>query len=185
MNKNVTLTGKTIRLRPMTKADLPLKVQWYNDPEIRKTLILDEILELEKTIQWFESVEKSDSRLDLIIETESAEPIGQISLVNINYYHKIAEIVLVIGNPSYWGKGVMFEAESLLIRWAFEQLGMEKIWAQTRPENIASLITMKKLGFQIEGTLRQEKIVGGKRIDVITLGLLPKKFKPRLPIKSF
>lgn len=171
------LTSPHLRLRSMTQADLPLKVRWYNDPEIRQTLILDERLELEKTRQWFEAVRDSASRLDLMIETE-AQPIGQISLVNIDARHQTAEIVLVIGEKAYWGKGVMLEAESLLIRWAFETLGLRKIWAQTRPENIASLITMKKLGFQVEGTLRSEKIIAGRRIDILHLGLLPEDFKP-------
>jgi RimJ/RimL family protein N-acetyltransferase len=162
----------------MTEADLPLKVKWYNDPEIRQTLILDEVLELEKTKQWFEAVRDAASRLDLMIETEASLPIGQISLVNIDARHQTAEIVLVIGEKTYWGKGVMLEAESLLIGWAFETLGLRKIWAQTRPENIASLITMKKLGFQIEGTLRSAKIIAGQRIDILHLGLLPEDFKP-------
>lgn len=177
MNKNITLTGDHIRLRPLTKDDLPLKVQWYNDPDIRKTLILDETLELGKTVQWFETVKDSDLRLDLIIETESSISIGLISLVNIDCKQKTAEIVLVIGDKEYWGKGVMFEAESLLVQWAFQKNGIGKIWAQTQPENVASLITMRKLGFKIEGTLRKEKIIGGQRIDIVHLGLLPEEFK--------
>lgn len=178
MNKTIEITGPHLRLRPMTADDLPLKVQWYNDPAVSQTLILDEVLQLDKTLQWFEAVKESESRLDLMIEWQSTKPVGQISLVNINRHQQTAEIVLVIGDKDYWGKGVMLEAESLLIGWAFESLGMQKIWAQTRPENIASLITMKKLGFQIEGTLRKEKILGGERIDIVHLGLLPEEFKP-------
>lgn len=178
MNKTIEITGPHLRLRPMTADDLPLKVQWYNDPAVRQTLILNEVLQLDKTLQWFEAVKESESRLDLMIEWQSTKPVGQISLVNIDHREKTAEIVLVIGDKDYWGKGVMLEAESLLIGWAFESLGMQKIWAQTRPENIASLITMKKLGFQIEGTLRKEKILGGQRIDIVHLGLLPGEFKP-------
>jgi RimJ/RimL family protein N-acetyltransferase len=178
MNKNITITGDRICLRPMAESDLPLKVQWYNDPDIRKTLILDEYLDLDKTIQWFRTNKESDSRMDFMIETEPAKPVGQISLVNIDNHHKSAEIVLVIGDKAYWGKGIMFEAEKLLIQWAFEKMDIKKIWAQTRPENIASLITMKKIGFKIEGTLRKEKMIDNQRIDVVHLGLLPEEFKP-------
>jgi len=132
---------------------------------------------LDKTLQWFETIKDSDSRLDLMIQADITEPVGLISLVNIDVAQKTAEIVIVIGDNNYWGKSVMLHAESLLIQWAFESLRLEKIWAQTRPENIASLITMKKLGFKIEGTLRQEKIIAGRRIDIVHLGLLPKEFK--------
>ena len=79
MDKNITISGSHIRLRPMTEEDLSLKVVWYNDPDIRKTLILDEILEFEKTVQWFESIRDCHSRCDLTIETDSGVPIGLIT----------------------------------------------------------------------------------------------------------
>ena len=141
-------------------------------------MILDEILELDKTIQWFEAIKDSESRLDLMIEADASMPIGQISLVNIDHHHKTAEITLVIGEKAFWGKGVMLEAESLLIGWAFENMGMEKIWAETRVENIASLVTMKKLGFRIDDTQGKEKIIEGEPIDIVHLNLLPEDFKP-------
>ena len=71
----------------------------------------------------------------------------------------------------------MFEAESILMQWAFESLGVVKIWGLVRDNNIASVITMKKLGFKIEGTLRQHYVVEGKRIDVFQAGLLKEDFR--------
>lgn len=179
MDKNISIKDNTVTLRPMTEDDLLLKVQWYNDPEIRKTLIVDELFELEKTRCWFQSIQESDQRLDLVIQTNHQRPIGLINLVHIDSKNKTAEITLVIGDKSYWGKGVMYEAESLLINYAFKTLGLEKIWAQSRPENLASLVTMKKLGFQIEGTLRNHVLIGNTYSDVVQLGLLKEEFKSR------
>jgi len=171
-------TGKTILLRKMERADVPNKVKWYNDSEVNKTLILPEKLELEKTLAWFDKLADNDKRQDFIIESlGTGEPIGIMGLVDIDRTHGTAEIYLVIGQKEFWGKGVMFEAECLLIDWAFNSLGLEKIWAEARPDNIASVITMKKIGFQVEGTLRSEKLVDGKRIDVFRLGLLKNEFE--------
>jgi len=167
-----------VRLRPMTAADLPLKVQWYNDPQIRKTLVVDEVFELDKTMAWFKAVKESPSRLDLVIETRDGSPIGVVGLVNIDVSHKTAEIFIVIGDKEYWGKGVMLEAESVLIEHAFSQMHLEKIWAHARTDNVASIITMKKLGFQIEGTLRQHVCIAGRRMDLFQVGLLKDEFKP-------
>jgi len=72
----------------------------------------------------------------------------------------------------------MAAAESVLIQWAFDTLDLYKIWAQTRSTNTASIITMKKLGFQVEGTLREEKYISGQRVDLIRMGLLRQEFKP-------
>jgi diamine N-acetyltransferase len=174
----IAITGDHIVLRPFNKADIENRVRWFNDPDVRKTLIISERFELEKTLYWFEKMQADDSRLEFVIETMDKAPVGIIGLAGINSTHRTAEIYIVIGQKEFWGKGVMLEAECILINWAFNSLGLEKIWAEARPENIASVITMKKIGFQIEGTLRNEKIVNGQRATVLHLGLLREDFKP-------
>jgi RimJ/RimL family protein N-acetyltransferase len=173
----ITITGDHIVLRPFNRADIENRLRWFNDPDVRKTLILSERFELEKTLYWFEKMQTDDSRLEFVIETMEKTPVGVIGLAGIDSTHRTAEIYLVIGQKEFWGKGVMLEAECLLIDWAFNSLGLEKIWAEARLENIASVITMKKIGFQVEGTLYSEKVVDGKRIDVLRLGLLKNNFK--------
>ncbi|MFZ9012103.1 MAG: GNAT family N-acetyltransferase [Anaerohalosphaeraceae bacterium] len=175
--QKATITADRIRLRPMTEADLPLKVKWYNDPDIRKTLIVDEQFELDRTLEWYRAVKDSKKRLDLVIETETGKSIGQIGLVNIDRTHKTAEKVIVIGDKVYWGKGVMLEAESLLIDYAFSKMHLGKIWAQARTNNIASMITMKKLGFQIKETLPAHTVISGRPVDVFHVVLDREDFK--------
>ena len=172
-----TITGDHIVLRSFNKADIENRVRWFNDPDVRKTLIINERFELDKTICWFEKIQHDGSRVELIIETPQKIPVGVVGLAGIDSTHRTAEIYIVIGQKEFWGKGLMLEAECLLIDWAFNSLELEKIWAQTRPDNIASLITMKKIGFQIEGTLRNEKIVNSQRTTVLHLGLLREDFK--------
>ena len=162
----------------MGKKDLPDKVRWYNDPEVNKTLFLEEPLEPGKTLEWFDRIKDDDSRIDFVIDAANGKPIGLAGLVNIDRLHQTAEIYCVIGEKDWWGKGVMLEAERLLIKQAFEKMGIEKIRAYAHPSNIASIITMKKLGFKIEGTLRKEKKIHGQRTDVICAGLLKEEFKP-------
>lgn len=175
--ENPVITGDRLRLRPLTEADLPLRVQWYNDPDIRRTLLVDEVFTLEGTRKWFARIQEDASRLDWMIETSAGMSIGLISLLHIDPKNKTAEIIIVIGDRAYWGRGVMAEAEALLIGWAFEKLLLEKIWAVALPGNLASLITMKKLGFVIEGTLRGEAVKDGRRTDLFRLGLLKDEFK--------
>jgi len=171
------IQGQKVTLRDMEKADVAHKVKWFNDPDVNKTLLVEEKLELDKSLEWFERTRNDASRRDFVIETREGKPIGIIALVHISDVHRTAEIYIVIGEKDYWGKGVMLEAERLLIGWAFNSLKLEKIWADAVENNIASIITMKKLGFQIEGTLRRERFLRGRRIDVIKLGLLKEEFK--------
>jgi len=176
--KEIVIVGEALRLRPLEKQELQLKIKWINDPEVHKYLHYDVPLSLDKTKQWFQKVINDPSRYDLVIETLEGKPIGLIGLIGITERDRTAEIYIAIGEKKYWGKGIMAEAESLLIEWGFKTLDLHKIWGETRYNNVASIITMKKLGFQIEGTLREEKCVGGERVDIIRMGLLRREFKP-------
>lgn len=172
------IVGATIRLRPLERRDMELKVRWYNDPEVNKTLILNEELVLEKSQEWFDKADCDDSRRDFIIETKSGEPVGLIGLVGIDRLHETAECFCVIGQKEFWGKGIGTEAHSLLIQWAFDELNLHKIWAVVYTNNAAVLKIIEKLGFKVEGTLREEKCIAGKRIDLFRIGVLRNEFKP-------
>lgn len=166
MNKNISLSGEHIRLRPMTEADLPLKVQWYNDPNIRKTLIIDEVFDLEKTSQWFGAVKDSQARLDMMIETLDGLPIGITGFVDIDASEHVAEIFIVIGEKEFWAKGLMYEAHRLLIDWGFNTLLLRRIIGIARIDNIGSIVTMKKLGFRLDSIQEKEKNIDGMSVDI-------------------
>jgi RimJ/RimL family protein N-acetyltransferase len=171
------IVSEDIILRPLEKEDLPHKVKWYNDPDISKTLILNERLELDKTIQWFNGIRNNSSRVDWLIENTNCRPIGLISLVAMDAEQRSTEIYIVIGEKDYWGRGVMLEAETLVIGWAFDVLKLKTIRAETRMDNIASAITMKKLGFEINKALTKKQIINGQTVDILRFDLQRENFK--------
>lgn len=57
-------------------------------------------------------------------------------------------------NKKYWNKGIMYEALKSVIDYGFNQMLVHRIEAQTDPDNIASRRLLEKLGFILEGTLR-------------------------------
>ena len=52
--KKPIVIGDRLQLRGTVRDDIPMKVRWYNDPDVNKTLVLPETLELEKSYQWFD-----------------------------------------------------------------------------------------------------------------------------------
>jgi RimJ/RimL family protein N-acetyltransferase len=172
------IEGDGIRLRPMQKSDIELKVKWYNDPVVNKTIIIEEPLELEKSLKWFDSIASDDNRRDFVIETVDGEPIGITGLLGINRKLEYAECFCVIGEKSFWGKGIGTLDHSLLLQYAFEKLGLNKIWAVIYTDNAAIFKIVEKLGFKIEGTLREEKTIDGKKIDLYRIGALKREFTP-------
>ena len=172
------ITSEHLRLRPLTESDMALKVAWYNDPAVRKTLVVDERFELAKTISWFHTLAANDTRADFCVESLDGIPIGITGLIDIDRKNKTAQCYCVIGEKAFWGHGLGTEIHSVLFQWGFETLGIEKIWAHIRTNNPAIFRVVEKLGFVKEGTLRQEKIIDGRRIDLYHIGLLRSEFVP-------
>ena len=64
--------------------------------------------------------------------------------------YKSSEKIYEIGFhliPEYWGKGYGKEAAEAMIKYAFEELGAEKLFAGHNPANTASARLLTKLGF--------------------------------------
>jgi RimJ/RimL family protein N-acetyltransferase len=52
--------------------------------------------------------------------------------------------------PAYWGKGYAYEAATAMLNFAKADLGLKRILATTRPDNIASQKLLEKLGLRFE-----------------------------------
>ena len=179
--KKILIQGKRIRLRTAVKDDMKMKVRWYNDPQVNKTLILPERLELDRTYRWFEQAEKDSSRRDWVIETLRGKPIGFVGIKQINTNNRSGLLYIVIGDKRYWGKGLGFESELLAVHYAFQKLGLHKVRGSALEINAASLALMKKVGFKQEGTLRDEYFKDGRFFDVHIFSILRSEFYRKHP----
>ena len=71
-----------------------------------------------------------------------------------------------------WGRGYATEAAQSLLGWAFETLDLNRVQAEADTRNSASARVLEKLGFVLEGTLREDCIVNGDVSDSWIYGLL-------------
>ena len=71
-----------------------------------------------------------------------------------------------------WGHGYATEAAAALLDWAFDTVPLNRVQAETDTRNAASARVLEKLGFQREGTLREDCIVNGDVSDTWVYGLL-------------
>ena len=102
---------------------------------------------IEKKLDAFE---KGDE-LVLAIELQG-ELIGSIGFF-LNRRDDAAELGYWIGKP-YWGQGYASEAARAVIRFGFENLGLNRIQAQVMARNPASVKVLEKVGLRYEGLLR-------------------------------
>jgi [ribosomal protein S5]-alanine N-acetyltransferase len=79
--------------------------------------------------------------------------------------------------PDYWNKGLITEAIKAVDHFLFTQIGINRIEATTRLENIASARVLAKNGFQKEGTLRECEHYQGKFYDLVMYSLLKREYQ--------
>ncbi len=72
----------------------------------------------------------------------------------------------------YWRMGIMFGALTIVIRYAFSGVNLNRLQALVMPGNIASLKLLEKLNFRQEGLLRQYLFFRGNYQDMVCLSLL-------------
>lgn len=77
-----------------------------------------------------------------------------------------------------WGHGYATEAAGRLLQWAFETLELNRVQAETDTRNLASARVLEKLGFEREGTLREDCVVNGDVSDSWVFGLLRREWQP-------
>ena len=75
-------------------------------------------------------------------------------------------------------RGYMHEALNAILPWAFENMELHRIEARIHPDNLASVKLAERLGFQVEGTLREVAFWNNTHYDMVQLSLLRRDFSP-------
>lgn len=176
MNPQPQLEGNRIILRPFELSDAKDIQTLAGDIEIARTTLLiphpypDGLAE-----QWIQS-QKSDyeegtAYVFAIVMKENLKLIGAISLSGINHHHQHAELGYWVGVP-YWGNGYCTEAVNVILKFGFESLNLNRIFAYFFINNPASGKVLQKVGMTREGQHRQHIKKYGKFVDIECYGLL-------------
>ncbi len=136
-------------------------------PWVDKTISIKDTEEnILKRIDEFEK--KEAASFYIVYENQFIASVGFISLDTINKQGEIGYWIL----SGFQGKGLMTECVRACIKYGFEELNLNKIVIKCSSENIKSAAIPKRLGFTLEGTLRQERIRNGTFHDTLVFGLL-------------
>jgi RimJ/RimL family protein N-acetyltransferase len=76
-----------------------------------------------------------------------------------------------------WGHGYATEATRALLTWAYDELDLNRVEASVDTRNPASGRVLEKLGFVLEGTMREDCIVDGVVSDSWVFGLLRREWE--------
>ena len=168
------IEGKFITLRAIEENDLDLLHKWANDP-----ITQDGIGEIHFPSSmdfhdsWFKNLKNDKLNQRFVVDTHDEGIIGISSIMNIDWRNRHAWHGLVLGESNYRGKGYGIDAILATMRYAFEELNLERLDGSMIEYNKLSISTYcgKRLGWKEEGRRRNYFFRKGQYWDQVIVGV--------------
>jgi RimJ/RimL family protein N-acetyltransferase len=180
------LVGERIELRRHARERYRLYGEWYGDPEIwRLTSWAAAPLSPSAVERLFEDREHSPTDDSFAIHLKGREePIGVISLMNISEANDSAELSIIVGDPEDRHQGYGAEAIVVILRYGFEDLGLNRVGLSVFEFNEDAISTYEKLGFREEGRLRKALKRDDAFHDAILMSIGRNEWREKPPPRS-
>ena len=122
-------------------------------------------------------VEKSSNQYYFFgIRDSEDRLVGTCYLSNLNYLYRTAELQIRIGDTENRGKGYGRIAVKKLLKFAFYDLNLNRVFLQVFSDNIPAIKVYEYSGFIKEGVLRKAVYINGIYKDVFVYGILKEEF---------
>lgn len=150
------LETERLLIRPYTTDDLPELIAMRSDPQVYRYLgglERQNPAEVTKRMDFYlDCYERFGFGMSAVVWKENGETIGGSGLQPLEDTGEI-EVGYSL-KPSYWRRGIGFEAASVWLKHGFEFAGLERIVAVCDEENTGSWRIMEKCGMTFEGMKR-------------------------------
>lgn len=175
------MESNRIYLRALEPDDYLTSYQWRNDHALMRGVIeypryVSKEIERRWVLKAIEEHECGKALRLAICLKENDRHIGYIYLTNIDRQNRSCGISTLIGEKAYLKLGLASEARFLIFRYAFIELGLNRISARILSINKASINSVEKFGYIYEGTLRKAIFRNGSFHDVMLYSMLRDEF---------
>ena len=167
-NKFPVLESNRVLLRQINDTDLEQVFKGLSHPDIIKYygISFDSLEATKEQMLWFAELEKNETGIWwAVCSKEDGKFLGAGGLNDLSKVHKKAEIGFWL-LPENWGKGLMTETMPLILNYAFHTIGLHRIEGFVEPENTNCKKALKKLKFNLEGTMKDCEIKNGEFISI-------------------
>lgn len=167
------LSGTHITLRALERADAPTILPWVNDQQVIQHLLMYKPMNLAAEEAFIDAVNRSDHDVAFgIVKAGSEELIGVTGLHRVDTKNRHAMFGIFIGAAAHRGKGYGTETTALVVRYAFDTLNLNRVWLHVYEDNKGAIRAYEKVGFRLEGVLRQDSFRRGRYWNTVAMGLL-------------
>ncbi len=178
----VLLETSRLRLRPFAMTDLEFLHRLWIEPRMRKYLWDDKTISLETAAEIIgDSIASFGSNGYGFWTINLKNAPGLIGFSGLRQFESELsdrpEVEILYGlSPEYWGRGIAGEAARAVLRFGFEEIGLEKIFAGADPPNYASFRVMEKTGMQ------RTKLIEINNLPALYYSLARSDFEPSNPL---
>lgn len=174
------IKGEHTALRAIEREDLPDLLSWRNDPDLRKYFREYRELNFQQQMNWFENKVNNDicTRMFAIVDSQQ-ELLGAAGLCYIDWINRTADFSIYIGkNGLYIDELLAPDAAKVMIRYAFDELGINRLWSEIYSFDYDKVKFFDALGFHLDGTHRQTHWAENKWHDSFFFSLLATDTQP-------
>jgi RimJ/RimL family protein N-acetyltransferase len=149
--------------------------EWRNDPKIRDWCRQSGLISPRDQERWYLN-QNDDKSIQMfsIIEQGKQDVIGICGLTSIDLISRRAEFSLYIA-PKFQGFKLGYPALKTLVKYGFNDLGLNSIWGESFDGNHAMTMFLA-IGFKQEGTRREFYYKNGRFIDAHLFSILRDEF---------
>ncbi|MBI3241637.1 MAG: GNAT family N-acetyltransferase [Chloroflexi bacterium] len=178
------LRGELVRLTASNPdADTELIAGWFQDSEFAR--LLDSAVARPLTIQSIREELDEEPKpfgFPFVIRTLAEDKlIGFVGLWAENWTHGDAWLGIGIGERDYWGKGYGADALRIALHYAFTELNLHRVSLSVFAYNTRAIRAYEKVGFVVEGRMRQLLYRDGERWDEVVMGALKEEWENAMP----
>lgn len=152
-------------------------VKWRTDGDVNKYL-RPGYRTLEKVKEWYHGYFSSRGNRLFAIRADDML-VGYCTIESVERSNNKCELGIVLGEKAYWRKGIGSTVIRQLLKWAFADLGMHRVEAIIQGDNVASIRCFSRVGFQLDGRLRDAKWRDGRYVDLLVYSILDEEWDRR------
>jgi RimJ/RimL family protein N-acetyltransferase len=170
-----TLTTERLILRNFCAADWTAVHAYAQDPDVVKHMNWGPNTEAETqdfirmAMDQARAVPRRSYHL-AVVARDTGRVIGGATLRMLDEEPLSGELGYTL-HPAASGQGYATELSRALIDYGFLTLGLKRIWATCRPDNLSSFRILTKVGLRFEEYIQNEKVVRGQLVDSLLCGL--------------
>ena len=174
------LEGRLVRLRALERSDVERAYTWVNDREVTQYLLLRFPMSRGQEEKYLaEAAEQGNCYADvrLAIETKDGVHIGMCGLHHASPEDRHASLGIMVGDKSYWSNGYGSDAVMTLLRFAFDQMNLNKVELGVFEFNERAIACYRKCGFVEEGRRREHYFQDGRYWDITDMSVLRREYE--------